>query len=299
MSPPPPAFLREDPLPAGTVQDLGIAGGPRIRRLRCGNPGAFTFLGTNSYLLGEGEVTLIDPGPADAAHLAALRAATAGERITRILVTHTHRDHTGGVPAAVAATGAATWGFGPHLTPPAEGGEGADHAFHPDHRLADDAVLQGEGWRLRALHTPGHCANHLCFTLEEQGILFSGDHAMSCSTSVVMPPDGDMAAYMTALARVAHQPWSLLLPGHGAPMPAPAPLLQGLLTHRLAREARVAEALRQHGPATADALVPPVYGALDPSLVRAAGQSLLAHLLKLGAEGRAEQAEDGGWHARW
>lgn len=292
-----PAFLREDLLPPGEAEELGPPGGPRIRRLRCGNPGPFTFLGTNSYLLGEGEVALIDPGPADAAHLAALLAATRGERMTRILVTHTHRDHTGGVPAAVAATGAATWGFGPHLTPPGPGGEGADHDFIPDHRLADGAVLQGEGWRLRALHTPGHCANHLAFALEENGVLFSGDHAMSCSTSVVMPPDGDMAAYMAALERIAAHPWSLLLPGHGAPLPDPGALLQALLAHRREREAMVAEALRRHGPATAEALVPAVYGSLDPRLVRAAGQSLLAHLLKLGAEGHARQAADGQWHA--
>jgi glyoxylase-like metal-dependent hydrolase (beta-lactamase superfamily II) len=290
-------FLRADPLPPGQVEEIGPHGGPRIRRLRCSNPGPFTFLGTNSFLLGQGNLALIDPGPADAAHLAALLAATAGERITRILVTHTHRDHTGGVPAAAAATGAATWGFGPHLTPPAEGGEGADHAFHPDHRLVDGEVLQGEGWQLRALHTPGHCANHLCFALEGQGILFSGDHAMSCSTSVVMPPDGDMAHYMAALARIAAQPWSLLLPGHGAPLAQPGALLQALLAHRREREALVAAALRAHGPATADALVPAVYGTLDPTLHRAAGQSLLAHLLKLAAEGRAAPVPDDQWHA--
>jgi len=290
-------LLRADPLPPGVVQEVGLPGGPRIRRLRCGNAGAFTFLGTNSYLLGQGEVALVDPGPDDAAHLAALQAATAGERITRILVTHTHRDHTGGVPAAVAATGAESWGFGPHLTPPAEGGEGADHAFCPDHRLADGEALQGEGWQLRALHTPGHCANHLCFALEEAGILLSGDHAMSCSTSVVMPPDGDMAAYMAALARVAARPWHLLLPGHGAPLPDPGALLRGLLAHRHEREALVLRALRTHGPATAEALVPAVYGTLDPKLRRAAGQSLLAHLLKLAAEGRAMPAAAGSWQA--
>ncbi|MBO1074182.1 MBL fold metallo-hydrolase [Roseomonas marmotae] len=288
-------FLKQDSLPAGVVEELGVAGGPRIRRIRCDNPGAFTFLGTNSYLLGEGEVALIDPGPEDAAHHAALQAALPGERITRILVTHTHRDHTGGVPGLRAATGASTFAFGAHLTPPAEGGEGADHDFQPDHRLGDDAVLEGEGWRLRALHTPGHCANHLCLALEDTGILFSGDHAMSCSTSVVMPPDGDMAAYMAALARIAAMDWSLMLAGHGAPLAEPGPLLRALLAHRGEREALVMAALRRHGPATAEALVPPVYGPLDPRLVRAAGQSLRAHLLKLRAEGQAAQDEAGVW----
>jgi glyoxylase-like metal-dependent hydrolase (beta-lactamase superfamily II) len=288
-------FLKTDPLPAAAVEELGPPGGPRIRRIRAANPGPFTFLGTNSYVLGEGAVTLIDPGPEDPAHLAALLAALPGERVERILVTHTHRDHTAGLPALRAATGATTLGFGPHLTPPGAGAEGADHDFIPDHALADGAVLEGEGWRLEALHTPGHCANHLCFALEGQGILFGGDHAMSCSTSVVIPPDGDMADYMAALARIAAREWALLLPGHGAPLAAPGPLLHALLAHRREREELVLEALRRHGPATVEALVPPVYGALDPRLLRAAGHSLLAHLRKLAAEGQAIQQNEV-WH---
>ncbi|MDB5369606.1 MAG: Metallo-beta-lactamase domain protein [Roseomonas sp.] len=289
-------FLRDDPLPPGAVQELGRPGGPRIRRVRCDNPGPFTFLGTNSYLLGEGEVTLIDPGPGDAAHTAALLAAMPGERLSRILVTHTHRDHSEGVPALLAATGAATFGFGPHLTPLGDSGAGADHAYDPVHRLADGDVVEGEGWRLAALHTPGHCANHLSFALEGSGILFSGDHAMSCSTSVVTPPDGDMTAYMAGLARVAAGQWSWLLPGHGAPLRDPGPLLNALLDHRWEREALVLGALRRHGPATAAALVAGVYGALDPRLVQAAGHSLRAHLVKLERDGLAV-GEGGLWHA--
>jgi glyoxylase-like metal-dependent hydrolase (beta-lactamase superfamily II) len=292
-------FLKHDPLPAGAVEELGPPGGPRIRRIRCNNPGSFTFLGTNSYLLGSGEVTLVDPGPPDDAHLSALLRATRGERINRIVATHTHRDHTGGVPALRQATGAATFGFGPHMTPPGEGGEGGDHDFAPENRLPEGAVLPLEGgWQLTALHTPGHCANHLCFALEGFRILFGGDHAMSCSTSVVIPPDGDMASYMAALARVAAAEWSLLLPGHGAPLPEPGALLHGLLDHRWEREARVLEALRgAPAPATAEALVPTVYGALDPRLLRAAGHSLRAHLLKLQAEGRAAEGAAGLWRA--
>jgi glyoxylase-like metal-dependent hydrolase (beta-lactamase superfamily II) len=152
------------------------------------------------------------------------------------------------------------------------------------------AVVEGEGWRLTALHTPGHCANHLCFALEEQGILFGGDHAMSCSTSVVIPPDGDMADYMAALARIAARDWALLLPGHGAPLAEPGPLLHALLAHRREREQLVLGALRQHGPARLEVLVPAVYGPIDPRLVRAAGHSLLAHLRKLAAEGAASRA---------
>jgi glyoxylase-like metal-dependent hydrolase (beta-lactamase superfamily II) len=163
--------------------------------------------------------------------------------------------------------------------------------------MPEGGVLEGEGWRLTALHTPGHCANHLCFALEGARVLFSGDHAMSCSTSVVIPPDGDMASYMAALARVAAAEWTLLLPGHGAPLPEPGALLHALLEHRWEREALVLQALRaQPAPAAVAALVPVVYGALDPRLLRAAGHSLLAHLLKLQAEGRAAEAA-GLWRA--
>lgn len=290
-------FAKTDALPTAAVEELGRPGGPRIRRIRAGNAGPFTFMGTNSYVLGEGTVTLIDPGPEDDAHLAALLAALAGERVERILVTHTHRDHTGGLPALQAATGATTLGFGPHQTPPGPGAEGADHDFQPQHRLADGAMVAGENWGLTALHTPGHCANHLCFALEDHGILFGGDHAMSCSTSVVIPPDGDMADYMAALARVAARDWALLLPGHGAPLAEPGALLKGLLAHRREREQLVLGALGQHGPAPLEVLVPAVYGQIDPRLVRAAGHSLLAHLRKLAAEGAAAE-QDGRWHGR-
>jgi glyoxylase-like metal-dependent hydrolase (beta-lactamase superfamily II) len=288
-------FIKTDALPVAAVEELGHPGGPRIRRIRAGNAGPFTFMGTNTYVLGQGAVTLIDPGPEDAAHLAALLAALPGERVERILVTHTHRDHTAGLPALHAATGAITLGFGPHQTPPDLGNEGADHDFQPQQRLADGGVVEGEGWRLTALHTPGHCANHLCFALEEQGILFGGDHAMSCSTSVVIPPDGDMTDYMAALARIAARDWALLLPGHGAPLAEPGPLLHALLAHRREREQLVLGALRQHGPARLEVLVPAVYGPIDPRLVRAAGHSLLAHLRKLSAEGAASE-QQGLWH---
>jgi glyoxylase-like metal-dependent hydrolase (beta-lactamase superfamily II) len=285
-------FLRDDPLPPGTVETIA----PGIRRIRCDNPGPFTFRGTNSYLIGRGQVAVLDPGPADPAHLAALLAATAGERISAILVSHTHRDHSPGVAALQAATGAPSFGFGPHLTPPEAGGEGGDHAFHPDQRLADGEVVTGPDWRVTALHTPGHCANHLCFALEDAagtGTLFSADHVMSWSTSVVSPPDGDMAAYMTALARVAARDDRLLLPGHGPPLPEPAPFLAGLAAHRREREARVLAALRQAGMASAAELVPAAYGpTLDAKLVPAAARSLLAHLIKLAAEGLARREGD-------
>jgi glyoxylase-like metal-dependent hydrolase (beta-lactamase superfamily II) len=284
-------FLRDDPLPHGAVEDIA----PGIRRIVCANPGPFTFRGTNTYLIGRGEVAVLDPGPADAAHLAAILRATAGERITRILVSHTHRDHSPGAAALVAATGATTFGHGPHVTPPDAGGEGGDHAFRPDIALPDGAAVESEDWRATALHTPGHCANHLCFALENEatpGILFSADHVMSWSTTVVSPPDGDMAAYMASLARIAARDDRLYLPGHGPPLPNPAPFVAALAAHRREREAKVFDALRAARRATAAELVPPVYGPeLDPKLVPAAARSLLAHLIKLAAEGMA--ARDG------
>ncbi|WP_368416220.1 MBL fold metallo-hydrolase [Falsiroseomonas sp.] len=284
-------FLRDDPLPHGEVQDIA----PGLRRILCANPGPFTFRGTNTYLIGRGEVAVLDPGPADEAHLAAILRATAGQRITRILVSHTHRDHSPGAAALVAATGAVTFGHGPHVTPPDAGGEGGDHAFRPDIALPDGATVEGDDWRVTALHTPGHCANHLCFALENAaapGILFSADHVMSWSTTVVSPPDGDMAAYMASLARIAARDDRLYLPGHGPPLPNPAPFVAALAAHRREREAKVFHALRAARRATAAELVPPVYGPeLDPKLVPAAARSLLAHLIKLAAEGAA--ARDG------
>lgn len=282
-------FLRQDSLPYGEAAEAA----PLVRRLLCDNPGPFTFRGTNTWLIGRGEVAVLDPGPADPRHLAAILRATAGERITRILVSHTHRDHSPGAAALAAATGAPVLGFGPHLTPPEAGGEGGDHAFRPDLALPDGAAVEGGAWRLEALHTPGHCANHLCFALETEqggGILFSGDHVMAWSTTVVSPPDGDMAAYMASLARLAARDHRLYLPGHGPPLPEPAAYLAALAAHRREREARVLEALCRAGRATAGELVGPVYGPeLDPRLAGGAARSLLAHLLKLAAEGAVRQ----------
>ncbi|WP_419896075.1 MBL fold metallo-hydrolase [Roseomonas sp. USHLN139] len=289
-------FLRDDPLPTGAVEELGRFGGTRLRRIRCGNPGAFTFLGTNTYLIGEGQgVAVLDPGPVDEAHHSAILAALDGETVSHILVSHTHRDHSPGAAPLAAATGARTAGFGPHQTPREAGGEGGDFSFSPDIVLADGDVLDGEGWRLTALHTPGHCANHLCFALEGGEALFSADHVMSWSTSVVSPPDGDMAQYMAGLARLAARGETVFFPGHGAPLPQPAAFTRALLAHREAREAALLAALTDR-PAPVEALVPPLYGpALEPRLRPAAARSLLAHLIKLAEEGRAQQALDG-WH---
>jgi hydroxyacylglutathione hydrolase len=287
-------FLREDAPAPGEAEHLA----PGLRRVLCGNASPFTYRGTNSWILGRGRVAVVDPGPEDAAHLAALLAATAGERVTHILVTHTHRDHSPGARALAQATGAPILGCGPHRTPPAEAAEGGDHAHVPDREMEDGEALEGEDWRVEAIATPGHCANHLCCAVPSHDVLLSGDHVMSWSTSVVSPPDGDMADYMRSLGRLAGRSERLFLPGHGPPLPEPARFVAGLAAHRREREARVIEALEAAGEASAEALVPAVYGPhLDPRLVRGAARSLLAHLLKLGAEDEAEQS-GGLWRRR-
>jgi glyoxylase-like metal-dependent hydrolase (beta-lactamase superfamily II) len=282
-------FLRDDPAEVGVVQRVA----PGVRRILCGNPGPFTWRGTNTWIIGRGRLAVLDPGPVDAAQREAILRATAGETITHILVSHTHRDHSPGVAALAAATGAPRYGFGPHGTPPDQGGEGGDHDFRPDIALPDGATLEGDDWRVTALHTPGHCGNHLCFALEDAhggGVLFSADHVMSWSTSVVSPPDGDMAEYMASLARLARRDDRLYLPGHGPPLPNPAPFLAALAAHRREREQRVLAALRAARRATALELVPAAYGpVLDTRLVPAAARSLLAHLIKLAAEGAARR----------
>ena len=284
-------FLRDDPLPHGAMEEPT----PGVRRLVCNNPSAFTFRGTNTYVIGRGKVAVMDPGPENAAHLAAILAATQGETVTHVIITHTHRDHSPGAAALVAATGATTYGFGPHMTPPDQGGEGADHAFRPDVAVPEGGVVAGDGWRLTALHTPGHCANHLCFAMDGNGVLFSADHVMGWSTSVVSPPDGDMTDYMASLDRLIGRDDALLLPGHGPAIRDPKPFMRALRAHRLEREAKVLEALTAAVMAPVEDLVAPVYGPLDPKLVPAAGRSLLAHLVKLEREGVVRSSVGNTW----
>ena len=276
-------FLRDDSAVVGQVQQVA----PGVRRLLCGNSGPFTWRGTNTYLIGPGDgrggVAVLDPGPEDAAHLAAILRAVSGETVTHILVSHTHRDHSPGAAALAEATGAPTLGFGPHMTQ----GHGGDEVFNPAIRLRDGEVISGDGWQLTALHTPGHCANHLAFAMEETGVLFSADHVMSWSSTVVSPPDGNMRDYMNSLAKLRAREGrdTLYLPGHGPPLPEPMPFIDALATHRRRREARVVAALRELGRATAPGLVGPVYGPMDPKLTGAAGRSLLANLVMLEEDG--------------
>ncbi|MFC0409315.1 MBL fold metallo-hydrolase [Roseomonas elaeocarpi] len=283
----PPAFRREDHARPGVAEDVA----PGIRRLLCPNPGPLTFTGTNTWLLGQSEVTLIDPGPDLPEHREAILGAAGAGRIVRILVTHTHLDHSAGAPALQRLTGAPVSGFGAHgpLV-----GPGADTRFRPDVVLPDEATVPTEAGLLRALHTPGHCPTHLCFALEGTGILFSGDHVMAWSTTAVTPPDGSMADYMRSLARIAARDDRLLLPGHGPVLEEPAPFLAALRRHREEREAAILRALDGAAPMTAAELVPLIYGvALDPRLAAGAAGSVLAHLIKLAGEGRITASPEG------
>jgi glyoxylase-like metal-dependent hydrolase (beta-lactamase superfamily II) len=257
---------------------------PLIRRVVAENPGPFTFYGTGTYIVGRGAVAVIDPGPLLPSHFAALRKALEGERVTHILVTHTHLDHSPLARPLQQATGAPILGFGPHGT---LGGVevGADLEFRPDVALRDGERVAGEGWTFEAIHTPGHAANHLCFALEEENALFCGDQVMGWSTTVVAPPDGDMALYMQALERLAARPEAPFYPTHGNPIRDPRQHVAALIQHRLERRAKVLAALDATPRAPAE-LVPPVYGpTLDPRLIGGAAASLLAHLIELKDEG--------------
>jgi glyoxylase-like metal-dependent hydrolase (beta-lactamase superfamily II) len=266
---------------------------PGIVRVTCGNPSPFTFHGTNSYIVGRDTVAVIDPGPEDEAHLAALLAAIGGRPVSHIFVTHTHRDHSPLAARLKAATGAPTVAEGPHRDArPLRIGEGPaldaanDTAFMPDIRLADGAAIDGDGWRLSAVHTPGHAANHAVFALDGTGIAFSGDHVMAWSTSIVAPPGGAMSDYMASLDKLIERGDRRLLPGHGGPVEDPVAFMRGLRAHRKMRERAILERLRA-GDRTIPEIVAAIYRETDPRLHGAAGLSVLAHLEDLTARGTA------------
>ena len=250
------------------------------------NPSPFTFTGTGTYIIGRGKVAVIDPGPALEDHVAALTEAIAGETVTHILITHTHLDHSPAAAALKRATGAKTYGFGPHGSRrPSEslGGvteEGGDRDFVPDIELRDGDALEGPGWHLEALETPGHTSNHLCFALPEERTLFTGDHVMGWSTSVIAPPDGDMAAYMRSLEKLLARDDRLYWPTHGPSIDAPKPHVAAFIAHRRERSAAILAALAA-GDDTIPRMVARIYAGLDPRLVAAAGRSVLAHLIEL------------------
>jgi glyoxylase-like metal-dependent hydrolase (beta-lactamase superfamily II) len=268
---------------------------PLVRRLLAPNPSPFTYTGTQTYIVGTGEVAVIDPGPDLPEHLDALLAALEGERVEAIVCTHTHRDHSPASRPLAAATGAPIVGCAPLSIDDA--GPRADAAFDADYRpdrvLADGDTVSGEGWTLRALATPGHTSNHLCFALVETGALFTGDHVMGWSTSVIAPPDGDMAAYMASLALLMEREDRVYYPAHGPAIAEPRKLVRGLILHRHQREAQILARI-EAGEGDISAIVGKLYRDIDPRLHPAAGRSVLAHLLDLKARGLVRE-QDGSW----
>lgn len=257
---------------------------PGITRITVNNPSPFTFHGTNTYIVGDRSVCVVDPGPEDEAHFEALMRALEGREVTHIAVTHTHRDHSPLARRLKDATGAATVAQGPHRAarPLHDGetnpfGESADMDFVPDIALDHGARIEGDGWALTALFTPGHAANHVAFAVGDDGIVLSGDHVMAWSTSIVAPPDGSMADYMASLERLIEREDNLLLPGHGGPVKNPQEHLRDLKEHRLARERAILDRLRQ-GDRSIDELVKAIYRDTDPAMHAAAGLSVMAHI---------------------
>ncbi len=298
---------------------------PMVRRVVANNPGRFTFTGTGTYIIGRGQVAVVDPGPDDDDHVAAILAATAGEEITHLVITHTHRDHSPATAALQTATGATTYGFGPHpisdpddvvaATPttwdrlmptpeeleelrasmpkraPKDGAEHAeqeepgDMAFTPDVEVGHGDPIEGGTWTLRGLHTPGHISNHLCFALDGEDALFTGDHVMGWSTSVIPPPDGSMADYLTSLELLLDRHDRVYYPTHGPPVTEPVDYARALLAHRHDRSRQILDCLAS-GPKTVPDMVEVMYTATPHILWMAAGQSVLSHLFHLAETGR-------------
>jgi glyoxylase-like metal-dependent hydrolase (beta-lactamase superfamily II) len=271
---------------SGTEPGKVVEVAPLVRSILAPNPSPFTFTGTQTFIVGRGDVGVIDPGPDLAEHVDAILAALEGERVTSILCTHTHRDHSPASRALQAATGAPIVGCAPLAIE--DEGPRADDEFDPDYLpdriLADGDSAQGRGWTLEAVHTPGHTSNHLCFALPEAAALFTGDHVMGWSTTIVSPPDGDMADYMASLELLLGRQDRIYYPAHGPTVENPHQLVRQLIAHRRRREARILDELRR-GEGSIPAMVPAIYTTLDSGLYPAAERSVLAHLIDLQARG--------------
>lgn len=273
---------------------------PDLRLVLAPNPSPMTYWGTNTYILGTDALAVIDPGPDSDAHLEALLACqTGGAKITHILVTHTHKDHSPLAARLSRETGAVVYAFGPahagesetmqalRATADVGGGEGIDPTFQPDHILADGDSLQIGDHHVTALWTPGHLSNHMCFASGDR--LFSGDHVMEWATSLISPPDGDLAAFMASCRRLLEHDHRIYYPGHGTPVTAPRARVETLLAHRQKREGDILEQLKTAGGSAAD-LAARIYTDVDPALLPAASRNVLAHLIDLAQKGRVTHA---------
>ena len=278
-------FRRELDFSYGEVSHVA----PGIRRVIAENPSPFTLYGTGTYILGQGEVAVIDPGPADGAHIAKLLEALEGETISHILITHTHMDHSPGCRLLQAHTDAKSYAYGPHGAGKLEQGvpveEGGDMEFEPDELLRDGDVLTGGDWSVECVYTPGHTSNHMCYQLRESKALFTGDHVMGWSTSIISPPDGDMGAYIASLDRLLERDDAVYWPTHGPCIDDPKPHVQAFIEHRLARERQIIDCIEQ-GVHRIEDMVPMMYTELPEFMYPAAARSVLAsmeHLVGNGA----------------
>ena len=261
---------------------------PMIRRVVARNPGPFTFTGTGTYIIGQGQVAVIDPGPDMDEHLEAILAATAGETITHILVTHHHLDHSPLSKPLQARTGATIYGCAVRGLPTQSDVRmeaGDDDNFTPDVDVCKGGVIEGAGWTLEAIPTPGHTSNHICYALRQENVVFSGDHIMGWSTTVISPPDGDMGDYFASLELIKARGFATLWPTHGPPVREVGSFVQAYIDHRKAREAQIIGALAQ-GCTRIKAMVPVLYKDVDPRLHPAAAHSVLAHMIQLVRDGR-------------
>jgi glyoxylase-like metal-dependent hydrolase (beta-lactamase superfamily II) len=316
---------------------------PGVRRIVAENPGPFTFKGSATFIVGKGEVAVIDPGPADEKHIDALLESLGSERVTHILITHTHADHSPGARLLQERTGAKTYGFGPHPIPTAEeedryaevaepptveasetdaeskivsNGNGndndngneeqnakekkelteeghGDRDFAPDVAIRHGELISGSGWNFEAVHTPGHLANHLCFRMAQEKLLFTGDHVMGWSTSVISPPGGHLNDYLASMKLLLENPDEIYIPTHGSPIINPHEYVRGLIDHRNARTSQILDRLRS-GPQNIKELVAALYVGLDPKLFKAAGRSVLAHLDALVRSGSVAVVHEAG-----
>mgnify|MGYP001178511579 FL=1 len=280
-------FVRDLNFEYGQVDEIT----PLIRRVIANNPSPFTFTGTGTYILGKGEVAVIDPGPQIEGHLQAILAAIKGETVTHILITHTHLDHSPLARPLQEATGAPIYAYGPHTpgtawtdTAPPET-LGGDLEFAPDHTISDKEVIVGSGWTLDAVHTPGHTDNHLCFALKEESVLFSGDMVMGWSTTIVSPPDGDMRDYIQSCRKLLGREDVTYWPTHGPCITDPAAYVTALIDHREKRELAISRAL-QNGTEKISAIVAEIYKDISPNLHAAAARTVHAHLIHMAQTGR-------------
>jgi glyoxylase-like metal-dependent hydrolase (beta-lactamase superfamily II) len=290
------ATAHDPDMPTGALRQIS----PRVGRVLAPNPSHFTYTGTQTYLVGTTDLAVIDPGPDDAEHIAALLSAIDGRPVRAILCTHTHRDHSPAARPLAALTGAPIIGCAPLTLE--DDGPRADAAFdatyQPDRILGDGEQVAGEGWTLEAVATPGHTSNHLCFALVEEGALLTGDHVMGWSTSVISPPDGDMADYMRSMQRLLDREDAVYYPAHGDAVDNPRRLVRGMMGHRKQREGQIVRFLERNGASHIPDMVAEMYKGVDPRLHPAAGRSVLAHLIDLDGRGIAAAIGDGRWQLR-